>query len=117
LCVARFLALGKDPVTQEETSLDDLLPLRTNKLVKPRPSTAASIPGLLGLLHDEWDACMLGTHQLRQSLHTTRQELSHALYQHDAACRVIARLLRERDESRAALDSVRCGGHVRVCGA
>ncbi len=98
---------GKCPVTQAELSLDDLLPLAAAKAVKPRATPATSIPGLLGLFHDEWDALMLETHTLRQGLHASRQELSHALYQHDAACRVIARLMRERDEARGALDSMR----------
>lgn len=98
---------GKCPVTNETLSQDDLLPVKASKTVKPRTSPATSIPGLLGLFHDEWDALMLETHTLRQSLHTTRQELSHALYMHDAATRVIARLIRERDEARAALQNVR----------
>jgi pre-mRNA-processing factor 19 len=98
---------GKCPVTNELMSLDDLMPLKANKTVKPRPSPATSIPGLLGLFHDEWDALMLETHSLRQSLHNVRQELSHALYLHDASTRVIARLIRERDEARSSLQNVK----------
>lgn len=78
---------GKCPVTGEALGNDDLTPLKSGKAVKPRTTPATSIPGLLGLFHDEWDALMLETHSLRQSLHTTRQELSHALYQNDAASR------------------------------
>jgi pre-mRNA-processing factor 19 len=73
--------------------------------VAPRPVAASSIPGLLKALQNEWDAQMLEGVQLKKHLEGARQELSQALYQHDAACRVIARLVRERDEARAALSS------------
>ncbi|KAM0949366.1 putative transcription factor WD40-like family [Dioscorea sansibarensis] len=94
---------GKCPITKEELTLDDLMPVKTNKVAKPRPLQAASIPGLLGMFQNEWDALMLSNFALEQQLHTARQELSHALYQHDAACRVIARLKKERDEARMLL--------------
>lgn len=91
---------GKCPVTQESITKEDLVQVRVNKAVKPRPITATSIPGMLSLFQNEWDAVMAETFQLKTHLDTVRKQLSHALYQHDAACRVIARLIRERDAAR-----------------
>lgn len=94
---------GECPVTKEPLRVDDLIEIKPQAWVNPRPEAMMSVPGMLRAFHDEWDALMLETHSLRKELQMTRQELSHALYQHDAACRVIARLMKERDEARDAL--------------
>ena len=49
---------------------------------------------------------MLETYQLKQQYHQLRQELSNALYENDAAKRVIARLAKERDEARNNLANI-----------
>lgn len=97
---------GKDPVTGEELDLEDLLPIKSARVVRPRPPTLTSIPALLSTFQNEWDALALETFKLKQQLSQTRDELANALYQHDAAVRVIARLSKERDEARAALSRV-----------
>mmetsp|Transcript_3397 Transcript_3397/g.7959 ORF Transcript_3397/g.7959 Transcript_3397/m.7959 type:complete len:507 (+) Transcript_3397:268-1788(+) len=105
---------GECPVTKTPLTLDDLLPIKANKAVKPKPAASTSIPGMLASFHNEWDALMLETNDLRKDLHATRQELSHALYQHDAACRVVARLIKERDEARTHLASAQATGAMPV---
>lgn len=97
-------------MTDEDLSTEDLIELRTSRTVRPRPPTLTSIPSLLSVFQNEWDALALETYTLRQQLTQTRQELSTALYQHDAAVRVIARLSRERDEAREALSRVSVHG-------
>lgn len=97
---------GTDPVNGEELTLDDLIELKQARLVKPRPPTLTSIPALLATFQNEWDALILETHQLKQQLAETRQELSAALYYNDSAQRVIARLQKERDDARNALSTV-----------
>ncbi|KAK8035110.1 cell cycle control protein [Apiospora rasikravindrae] len=97
---------GKDPITGADLTLDDLLPVKTARVVRPRPPTLTSIPALLSTFQNEWDAMALESFNLREQLQRTREELSTALYQNDAAVRVIARLTRERDEARSALSKV-----------
>ncbi|KAF2073525.1 hypothetical protein CYY_005174 [Polysphondylium violaceum] len=101
---------GKEPTTGEPLSINDLVTVKVGKVVKPRPTTATSIPSMLQLFQNEWDSLMLETFTLKQQYETIRQELAHSLYQYDAACRVIARLVKERDIARNALSNVRHNG-------
>merc|ERR1719502_1708916 len=88
-------------MTQADITKDDLQPIKINKGVVPRPLTATSIPGMLTMFQNEWDSVMSETCELKKHVDTVRQQLAHTLYQHDAACRVIARLMKQRDDARA----------------
>ncbi|CAM1509789.1 Fc.00g001240.m01.CDS01 [Cosmosporella sp. VM-42] len=97
---------GTEPSTGETLTTEDLLDIRSSRIVRPRPPTLTSIPALLATFQNEWDALALETYNLKEQLARSREELATALYQHDAAVRVIARLTRERDEARDALSKV-----------
>lgn len=81
-----------------------------NKAVNPRTTAEGSIPGMLKAFQNEWDALMMESFTLKKHLENVRQELSQALYQYDAACRVIARLIKERDEARQQLANLHATG-------
>lgn len=99
--IEKYIAeTGQCPVTGDVLTSQDLVVIKSNKAVKPRPLQAASVPGMLALFQNEWDSLMLRDYQLEQQLNTVREELSYSLFQSDAAARVIGRLMRERDEAR-----------------
>lgn len=100
---------GLDPF---ETTKD--LPLSEDQLVTlggsarssavpPRPQ-ATSFPNMLGLIQKEYDALVLELFDTRKALEETRRELSQALYQNDAAIRVVARIAQERDAAKQQLE-------------
>ncbi|KAK9477991.1 Prp19/Pso4-like-domain-containing protein [Lipomyces japonicus] len=88
-----------DPVSGEPLTADEIIEIKVSSSSAPRTPAQASIPSLLQSFQNEWDALVLETLTLRQELLKTRQDLSTALYYHDAAVRVVARITAERDEA------------------
>ncbi|TFK41281.1 WD40-repeat-containing domain protein [Crucibulum laeve] len=98
---------GTDPITGEKLEESDLIAIKASpETAAPRTPSNTSIPSLLHLFQSEWDALVLEIFSLKQKNNSIRQELSYALYSQDAASRVIARLIRERDAAREALANV-----------
>jgi len=111
-------AENKCPVTGEDLAMDDLVSLQTSeKFVQARPPNDTSIPNLLKVFQNEWDALMLESFKIKKHLRDVRQELSHALYQHDAACRVIARVVKERDHAREELANTQQSMSIAIQGS
>eukprot|EP00960_Hanusia_phi_P048215 758821-Hanusia_phi.AAC.3 len=87
------------PITGQAMSAEDLIELKVNSSLRPKPPSSTSLPSMIEMMQNEWDSQAVETHLLRKELDKVRAELSHTLYQHDAACRVIAKVLKERDQA------------------
>ena len=102
-----FDSSSSNPRQLDESTLIELSTKDNNNgsnCVPPRPPTATSLPSLLGMVQNEFDAVLLELYDTRKALEETRRELSSALYQNDAAVRVVARIVKERDEARSKLE-------------
>lgn len=99
---------GTDPINDQPLAQEDLIAITSQVpvVVPPKPPAFNSIPTMLAAFQNEWDALALETFSLRKQLHTARLELSAALYQYDAAVRVAAKAIRERDEAQQAVQQL-----------
>jgi pre-mRNA-processing factor 19 len=113
VCIKRFLLLklvengGMDPfepIRERPLSEDQLVVLQTKTTLPPPRPQATSLPNLLQNIQSEYDSLVLELFDTRKALEETRKELSQALYQNDAAVRVVARLSQERDAARQELE-------------
>ena len=115
ICIKRLLLTklletgGMDPFeTSRPLSEDQLVTLQLGNSngsasSLPRPQ-ATALPNMLGLIQKEYDALVLELFDTRKALEETRRELSQALYQNDAAIRVVARISQERDTLQQQLE-------------
>jgi pre-mRNA-processing factor 19 len=94
---------GLCPITNETLSKSDLIEVKIEFFGKPRNVAATSIPGMFHELQTELEGIIQETYNNKKQLEMAKQELSHAMYRYDAACRVITNLIKERDNARDEL--------------
>ena len=72
-----LVCAGRCPVSGQDLAKADLLEVKGNPIVRPRPPAAASVPGLIKIFQSEWDALMLETYTLKQvtQAHTLNEHL------------------------------------------
>ncbi|KAK9455108.1 Prp19/Pso4-like-domain-containing protein [Dipodascopsis uninucleata] len=101
---------SQDPLTGNSLSEDDLIEIKDPRIVESKPASSQSIPSLLQIFQTEYDSLALESFQLKKELLKAREELSKAIYYHNAAVKVAAKISKERDEAQATLDRLtKCG--------
>lgn len=86
-------------------SADSLIPVSAaqNSVSRNTPLVpeATNLPSMLSLFQKEWDTVLLQLNMQSQKVRDLSMQLSTSLYENDAAKRVIARLIKERDDALA----------------
>lgn len=95
---------GKCPITDLELNKEDLIQIKCNNLTKPLGTSSTSLPGLFKDLQSSFEDTLIESHNLKEELQSLKNELTYVLYQYDASCRVISRLIKERDDAREQLE-------------
>jgi len=96
--IIKYIDLNQScPITGQPMDSDQLISLNCDHNSFSRPITTCAVPNLIQGIQDQWDETAIEIMALKQHLQKVRKELSHTLYQQDAACRVISRLIKERD--------------------
>lgn len=92
---------GTSPATNQKMTHNDYLELKgQNKIEETNPLEKKGVHELVEMLRDDYDGVSIEIYAMKKYIAKLRRELSHSLYQNDAACRVVARVLKERDEAR-----------------
>jgi pre-mRNA-processing factor 19 len=98
---------GKCPITHTELNKEDLVEVKGENFSKPRTVSTTSLTGLFKDMQTEFNSLLVESYNLKKDVTNAKNELSHALYQYDASCRVINKLIRERDYIRDQITKYR----------
>ncbi|CAD7935239.1 unnamed protein product [Amoebophrya sp. A25] len=87
-------------------SVESILPVKTDGALSLRTVTAANLPGVLSAMQQTFDDMLTASFNNKRDLDKAKEQLLHALHQHDAATRTIKRILAERDMARATVKTL-----------
>ena len=92
---------GQCPITKSTMTVDDLRPVQVNASNKAMPLSTASLPALMKDFESEWSRVLVDSFNLKAQLDAVQEELARSLYEQESSTRVVAQLMRERDEALA----------------
>lgn len=81
----------------------DLIELKVAKAAEAKPVGTMSIMGSLRSIQDQYNARLIEISALKKAYDGIKKDLCHALFQNDAAIRVISRLQTEKEELEAQM--------------